>query len=172
MGAKGMRTFILAAAVLSLSTSLVALILHQVWQPYVIMSSMMSRMMGSASVWVPSYVVILPYLWLVSGAIGLTLLFYLVAFPTIRHKHVEAFQAPQGLDLTEFLTRFLRPDELLVVRILRQAGGERSQRDIGREAGYSRIKTHRVIARLAERGIVTVERRGATNLVKLAVSPS
>jgi uncharacterized membrane protein len=42
------------------------------------------------------------------------------------------------------------------------------QKFITQETGLSRLKTHRVVATLAERGIVLVERRGNTNEVSLA----
>jgi uncharacterized membrane protein len=42
------------------------------------------------------------------------------------------------------------------------------QKYIRNESGLSRLKTHRIVARLAERGIVTLEKMGNTNQVLLA----
>jgi len=42
------------------------------------------------------------------------------------------------------------------------------QKYITKEAGLSRLKTHRVVAALSERGIVQVEKYGNTNQVSLA----
>lgn len=65
------------------------------------------------------------------------------------------------------LTRFLLPDERKVVEILLGHDGAYLQKYISKESGFTRLKTHRVIARLAERGIVITEKDGNTNLVKL-----
>ncbi|BBE42020.1 helix-turn-helix transcriptional regulator [Conexivisphaera calida] len=70
----------------------------------------------------------------------------------------------------EGLMKFLLPDERRIVQILVEHGGEYLQKSISREAGFTRLRTHRAIARLAQRGIVSVERSGNTNLVRLAVA--
>ena len=41
------------------------------------------------------------------------------------------------------------------------------QKYITKEAGLSRLRTHRVVAALSERGIVQVEKYGNTNQVRL-----
>lgn len=64
--------------------------------------------------------------------------------------------------------RTLKPDERKVVGVLKAHGGIYMQKFITRETGLSRLKTHRVVATLTERGIVRVERRGNTNEVTLA----
>ena len=46
--------------------------------------------------------------------------------------------------------------------------GKYLQKYIRKEAGLSRLKTHRVVARLAERGLITLEKTGNTNEVRLA----
>jgi uncharacterized membrane protein len=46
--------------------------------------------------------------------------------------------------------------------------GKYLQKSIRGEAGLSRLQTHRVVARIAERGIVTLEKMGNTNQVVLA----
>ncbi|MEM3196984.1 MAG: hypothetical protein QXY52_01360 [Conexivisphaerales archaeon] len=66
------------------------------------------------------------------------------------------------------LTGFLLPDERKVVEILLKHDGAYLQKYISKESGFTRLKTHRVIARLAERGIVITEVAGNTNLVKLS----
>jgi pyruvate/2-oxoglutarate dehydrogenase complex dihydrolipoamide dehydrogenase (E3) component len=42
------------------------------------------------------------------------------------------------------------------------------QKYVGKEAGLSRLKTHRIVARFAERGIVTVKPLGNTNEVTVS----
>jgi len=64
--------------------------------------------------------------------------------------------------------RTLKPEERSVVNVLSVHGGAYLQKHITKEAGLSRLRTHRVVAALSERGIVTVERVGNTNQVSLA----
>jgi uncharacterized membrane protein len=59
----------------------------------------------------------------------------------------------------------LKPDERSIVSVLDQHGGTYLQKHITKEAGLSRLKTHRVVAALSERGIVIVEKYGNTNQV-------
>jgi hypothetical protein len=62
----------------------------------------------------------------------------------------------------------LKPDERQVLEVLKSHNGTYLQKLIKKEAGLSRLKTHRIIARLAERGIVTVRAYGNTNEVTLS----
>ena len=73
-----------------------------------------------------------------------------------------------GKDTISTVLRTLRPEERKVVSVLDAHGGTYLQKYITKEAGLSRLKTHRVVAALSERGIVQVERRGNTNEVALA----
>jgi len=67
------------------------------------------------------------------------------------------------------LMNFLLPDERRVVDILIKHDGEYLQKQITKEADFTRLRTHRIIARLAQRGIVTVEKVGNTNKIKLKI---
>jgi uncharacterized membrane protein len=62
----------------------------------------------------------------------------------------------------------LTEDERKVVEVLRGHNGKYLQKYIRNETGLSRLQTHRIVARLAERGIVTLEKTGNTNQVLLA----
>jgi uncharacterized membrane protein len=62
----------------------------------------------------------------------------------------------------------MKPDEKKVLEILSAKGGKYLQKHISKEANLSRLKTHRIISRFAERGIVTVHHFGNTN--KIAIS--
>jgi hypothetical protein len=73
-----------------------------------------------------------------------------------------------GREVGAIVMRALKPDERKVVGVIRLHGGSYVQKFITREAGLSRLKTHRVVAALAERGIVRVEKRGNSNEVTLA----
>ncbi len=62
----------------------------------------------------------------------------------------------------------LKEDERKVLDVLMNHEGKYLQKYIRKEAGLSRLKTHRVIARLAERGIVTLKKTGNTNEIQIA----
>jgi uncharacterized membrane protein len=68
----------------------------------------------------------------------------------------------------EAVLKTLTVDERKVIEVLNTHKGEYLQKYIRSEAGLSRLQTHRVVARLAERGIVTLEKTGNTNTVMLA----
>ena len=68
----------------------------------------------------------------------------------------------------ESVLKTLNEDERKVLNVLKQHDGKYLQKYIRHEAKLSRLKTHRVIARFAERGIVTLKKMGNTNEVTLA----
>lgn len=72
-----------------------------------------------------------------------------------------------GKEAASVVLRTLKPEERKVVVVLDAHGGTYLQKYITREAGLSRLKTHRVIASLSERGIVSAEKKGNTNQVSL-----
>jgi uncharacterized membrane protein len=59
-------------------------------------------------------------------------------------------------------------EERRVLGVLSSHDGKYLQKYIRKEAGLSRLKTHRILARLSERGIVTLTQSGNTNEVVLA----
>jgi hypothetical protein len=75
---------------------------------------------------------------------------------------------PAGKEASAMVLRTLKPDERKVVGVLKVHGGAYIQKFITQEAGLSRLKTHRIVATLAERGIVRVEKKGNSNEVTLA----
>ena len=64
--------------------------------------------------------------------------------------------------------RVLNDDERKVVETLVGEGGMMLQKDIRWKTGLSRVKTHRVLFRLAKRGIVSAEKYYNTNKITLA----
>ncbi len=72
-----------------------------------------------------------------------------------------------GKEAVSVVLRTLKPEERKVVVVLDAHGGTYLQKYITKEAGLSRLKTHRIIAALSERGIVHAEKRGNTNEVSL-----
>jgi hypothetical protein len=75
--------------------------------------------------------------------------------------------AEQGKAI-EIALRLMEPDEKRVVEALVAAGGSMLQKDISRELGTSRVKTHRVLVRLIRRGVVTAEKHFNTNRIEIA----
>jgi len=66
------------------------------------------------------------------------------------------------------VSKTLATEERKVLDVLIAHNGKYLQKYIRAETGLSRLKTHRIVARLAERGIVTLERSGNTNEVHLS----
>jgi uncharacterized membrane protein len=123
-------------------------------------------------------------LWLLFFAalltVALVVVVYQVLFPKIEVKKkmgspkgtplasVETVQAEKSQTL-EAVLRVLNVDERKVVDVLASSvEGAMLQRDIRWKTGLSRVKTHRVLARLSARGIVRVEKYYNTNRVTLA----
>jgi hypothetical protein len=68
----------------------------------------------------------------------------------------------------ESIEKTLTEDERKVINTLNLHGGKYLQKYITKETGLSKLKTHRIVTRLAERGIITLEKTGNTNTVTLA----
>lgn len=108
--------------------------------------------------------------------VGIGGLIYFFAFPEIRasREGVQPFlkdsEQASGNSVSAFasVVKTLSSDERKVVEVLTAHEGKYLQKYIRKEAGLSRLRTHRVVARLAERGIVTLEKTGNTNRVFLA----
>ncbi len=62
---------------------------------------------------------------------------------------------------------FFDADEKRVIEVLKEAGGSMLQKEITWKTGYSKVKTHRIVHRLAKRGILEVEEYFNTNKVKI-----
>jgi DNA-binding transcriptional regulator LsrR (DeoR family) len=92
---------------------------------------------------------------------------YFLVLPEMKD-YYSSGSAPVGRDASAMVMRTLKPDERKVVGVIKVHGGNYIQKFITQEAGLSRLKTHRVVAALAERGIVRVEKRGNSNEVTLA----
>jgi uncharacterized membrane protein len=110
---------------------------------------------------------------------GIGGLAYYLAFPEIKtgaaqktaHPVLQSnvVQSPQR-QVTPFesVAKTLTDEERKVIEVLAAHDGRYLQKYIRKEADLSRLKTHRIVARLAERGIVTLEKTGNTNQVLLA----
>ena len=109
------------------------------------------------------------------SAVGLV---YFVMLPEIktsnrmiRHNNVQTVNETQNSEDSsayDSVLKTLNEDEKKVLKVLRNHDGKYLQKYIRHEAKLSRLKTHRVLARFAERGIVSLEKSGNTNEVTLA----
>lgn len=138
---------------------------------------MMGQMMGNGGYGMPAampagvwtLLVVLVAVALL-GAVGVG---YYVAFPEIKSGPVQppaaipARGAAQGVSW-EVLMRTSNAEEKKVLEVLAAHGGGYLQKFVVKEAGLSRLKTHRIVSRLAGRGVVLVEKSGNTNQVTLA----
>lgn len=76
---------------------------------------------------------------------------------------------PQGaVTPYESVSKTLTTEERTILDILVSHDGKYLQKYIRAETGLSRLKTHRIVSRLAERGIVTLEKSGNTNEVYIS----
>jgi uncharacterized membrane protein len=65
--------------------------------------------------------------------------------------------------------RVLNPDEKKIIEILASAqGGSMLQKEIRWKTGLTRVQTHRILMRLLERKIISIEKHYNTNKVTLA----
>ncbi len=139
------------------------------------MWSHMGGMMGASNTTVQnpaaSYlmvmVVVLIGVVVISGG-GLV---YFLIFPEIKTgdhtknlTHVNA-QNSQAYDA---ILKTLTNEERKVIQVLKTHKGKYLQKYIRKEAELSRLKTHRILARLADRDIVTLRKTGNTNEVQLS----
>jgi len=107
--------------------------------------------------------------------IGIVSLAYYLLYPQIRiggavQPAVQnaSQQTPNGSSPYESVSKTLTEEERKIIDVLNAHNGKYLQKYIRKETGLSRLKTHRIIARLAERGIVSLEKTGNTNQVFLA----
>jgi uncharacterized membrane protein len=76
--------------------------------------------------------------------------------------------ASTGVLAYESVSKTLTDDERKIITVLQAHNGKYLQKYIKAETGLSRLQTHRILARLADRGIVSLEKTGNTNQVQLA----
>lgn len=97
---------------------------------------------------------------------------YFFIFPEIRNTaqtpQTVSNQTTRNSSSYESVLKTLNDDERKILDVLKKHDGKFLQKNIRHEAKLSRLKTHRVLARFAERGIVTLQKTGNTNEVTLA----
>ena len=104
--------------------------------------------------------------------LGIAGVVYFFFFPEIKN----ISKSPKSADAKiigekssyESVLKTLNEEEQKVLKILKKNDGKYLQKYIRYDTGLSRLKTHRILARFAERGIVTLIKSGNTNEVILA----
>lgn len=94
---------------------------------------------------------------------------YLMIFPEIVLEKDQKLDSEEGfVGHFEDVMKVLREDERKVCMALLKEGGTALQKDVRWVTGLSKVKTYRVVSRLANRGIITVEKNGKENRLLLA----
>jgi predicted transcriptional regulator len=83
--------------------------------------------------------------------------------PPVQPQSLGGLQSPY-----ESVSKTLTPEERKVLNVLVAHQGKYLQKYIRKEAGLSRLKTHRIITRFAERRIVSLKKTGNTNEISLS----
>jgi uncharacterized membrane protein len=148
----------------------------------------MGGMMGNGSTATPSYLWLVPVaLGIAVGVAVIGVAFY-YAYPELKYirgnttcnpvpvktgvqtQAVETSSpvtsnanAPKVANSCDVLLKTMTPEEQKVLSVLVAHNGKYLQKYVVKESGLSRLKTHRIVARFAERGIVTVKEFGNTN---------
>jgi predicted transcriptional regulator len=150
------------------------------WSGHGGMGGMMSQTptpTTTASTMLPYYGVLFAVLIAVAviGVVGVS---YYLVYPQIRMGQAQpaitltqphsAGTVSTGVTAYESVSKTLTDDERKVINVLQMHQGKYLQKYIKAETGLSRLQTHRILARLADRGIVSLEKTGNTNQVVLA----
>jgi hypothetical protein len=85
--------------------------------------------------------------------------------PPAKKTNTENIEAdtPQIANSCDVLLKTMTPEEKKVLNVLMAHNGKYLQKYVVKEAELSRLKTHRIVARFAERGIVNIKVVGNTN---------
>lgn len=148
----------------------------------------MGGMMGNGHGTTTSYLWLVPVALIAVVAVSVIGAAFYLAFPQLRYVKrtcelpnaknvsVEPIRSDAGLAVNSavepntcgVLLKTMTPEEQKVLNVLVAHQGKYLQKYVVKEAGLSRLKTHRIIARFAQRGIVTVKEFGNTNEVLLS----
>jgi hypothetical protein len=111
-------------------------------------------------------------LFIVPLVVVFSVLGYSLIFPSLHIKKPEPEASKPSVEKGETIynavLRILNDDEKTIIETLADEGGTMLQKDIRWKTGLSRVKTHRILFRLAKRGIVSAEKHYNTNKITLA----
>jgi uncharacterized membrane protein len=152
-----------AAGGLAVSGYILALVLAPTESPLEVLSQLLTKGFPATFPFLVLFSSLLFLSTLLASMVGVI---YFLVLPEMK-----SYYAPgngNGKENTAMVLKTLKPEERSIVNVLDAHGGTYLQKYITKEAGLSRLKTHRVVAALSERGIVQVEKYGNTNQVRLA----
>lgn len=159
------------------AASLIALVGSIYWYDTMLTSSnWMNQAMGSMMrgntqpVTAPWYMFFLPLLLFIPLIAGILIVGYFLLYPEIQATpQSTTYQSPTGNSPPSFETilKTMKPEEKRVLEILKAHNGVCLQKNLRQESGLTRLKVHRIVARLAERGIITAKEQGNTNEITL-----
>lgn len=72
-------------------------------------------------------------------------------------------------DVYGLIMPLLKADEKMLIRLLLETGGEMQQNRLAAKLNISKVKTTRILHGLEAKNLVTKERHGFTNMVKLKI---
>jgi len=144
---------------LAVSMYILALTLAPAESPLNVLEQILTR---GFSLDLPFFIPLSSLLFLSTVLASMVGVIYFLVLPEMKN-----YVSGNGKDTISVVLRTLKPDERKVVGVLDAHGGTYLQKFITQESGLSRLKTHRVVAALSERGIVHVEKQGNTNEVSL-----
>jgi len=148
-----------ATSGLAVSTYLLALSLAPAESPLSVLAGILTRGLPAD---LPFFIPLSSLLFLTTVLASVVGVIYFLVLPEMKN-----YVSGDEKSAVSVVLRTLKPEERKVVNVLDAHGGTYLQKFITREAGLSRLKTHRVVAALSERGIVLAEKRGNTNEVTL-----
>jgi len=94
---------------------------------------------------------------------------YSIIFPETVLDKDQAINVEEGFPASfEGAMKVLREDEKEVCMAIWKEGGTALQKDVRWATKLSKVQTHRVITRLADRGVITVRKEGNRNKLSLA----
>jgi len=152
----------------------------------------MGGMMGNGSTATPSYLWLIPVVLGIAVGVAVVGVAFYYAFPELKYIRgnttcnpakvssgiqtqvvnpavepnspaTTATNAPKAANSCEVLLKTMTSEEQKVLNVLVAHNGKYLQKYVVKESGLSRLKTHRIVARFAERGIVTIKEFGNTN---------
>lgn len=128
-------------------------------------------MMGESSDSYLGYFGVLFAILIVVVVISVSGIIYFIVYPELKttqtKNQIRPYESSKKPNAMETIRRTLNKDEQKIIEVLEMHKGKYLQKYLGKEAGLSRLKTHRILARFVERGIVTLESKGNTNEVTL-----
>lgn len=152
-----------AAGGLGVSGYILALILTPTETPLEVLAQLFTKGFPATFPFLVLFSSLLFLCTILSSVVGII---YFLVLPEIKEYYTPG--NGNGKENTAMVMKTLKPEERSIVNVLDAHGGTYLQKYITKEAGLSRLKTHRTVAALSERGIVQVEKHGNTNQVMLA----